>query len=111
MIATLLPLRFAIFYALVFMVFRQAADFFGLNRFFIEFSVEIQPMHTDRAGGLRMLGDYVFADALVVGTVSLILGMELLRVGAVLAVLTPEFYIELAIYFLAAPTVIFLFRL
>ncbi len=111
MIVSLLPLRFVIFYALVFMVVRQAAVLFGLNRFFLEFSVEIQPLHPDRAGGRRMLGDYVFTNGLVVGIVGLILGMALLRVRAVLAVLTPEFYVELATYLLAAPTVFFLFPL
>jgi hypothetical protein len=111
MAASLLPLRFIIFYALVFMLVRQLTVLFGLNQFFIEFSVEIQPLHPDRAGGLRMLGDYVFTNGLVVAIVGLILGMELLRVRADVAVVTPELYGELALYFLAAPTVFFLLPL
>ena len=111
MVASLLPLRFIAFYALVFMLVRQMAVLIGLNRFFVEFSVEIQPLHPDRAGGLRMLGDYVFTNGLVVAIVGLILGMELLRVRADLAVMTPELYGELAVYFLAAPSVFFLLPL
>ena len=111
MAASLLPLRFATFYALVFMLVRQVAVLFGLNRFFMEFSVEIQPLHPDRAGGLRMLGDYVFTNGLVVAIVGVSLGMELLRVRSGVTVVTPEFMAELAIYFLAAPTVFFLFPL
>jgi hypothetical protein len=111
MIASLLVLRFITFYALVFMLVRQLTVLFGLNQFFIEFSVEIQPLHPDRAGGLRVLGDYVLTNGLVVAVVGLILGMELLRVRSGLSVATPEFYGELAIYFLAAPTVFFLLPL
>lgn len=111
MVASLLPLRFVVFYALVFMVVRQAAVLFGLNRFFREFSVEIQPLHPDRAGGLRMLGDYVFTNGLVVGIVGLILGMDVLRVRADVAVITPELYAEFVAYFLAAPTVFFILPL
>jgi hypothetical protein len=111
MAASLLPLRFITFYALVFMLVRQLTVLFGLNQFFIEFSVEIQPLHPDRAGGLRILGDYVFTNGIVVAIVGLILGMELLRIRADVAVISPEFYGELAIYFLAAPTVFFLLPL
>jgi hypothetical protein len=57
------------------------------------------------------LGDYVFTNGLVVAIVGLILGMELLRIRADVALMTPEFYGELVIYFLAAPTVFFLFPL
>jgi hypothetical protein len=111
MVVSLLPLRFVTFYALVFMLVRQVAVLFGLNRFFMEFSVEIQPLHPDRAGGLRLLGDYVFTNGLVVAIVGLILGMELLRVKAEVAVTTPEFFAEFIAYFLAAPTVFFIFPL
>ena len=111
MIASLMPLRFLVFYALVFMLVRQAVVLYGLNRFFLEFSVEIQPLHPDRAGGLRMLGDYVLTNGLLIGVVGLILGLDLLRARANVAVLTPEFYGELIVYFLAAPTVFFLLPL
>jgi hypothetical protein len=108
MVAALLPLRFIIFYALTFIVVREVVVLIGLNRFFAEFTVEIQPMHPDRAGGLRVLGNYVLTTGLLIAVVGLYFGMQLLRAQTDAGVLSREFYIELAAYLLVAPIVFFL---
>lgn len=108
MISTLQPLRFIIFYAVVFILVRQVLVLIGLVRFFGEFAVEIQPLHPDRAGGLRVLGDYVLTSGMLSAVIGLVFGMDLLRGLANPALLTPEFYGELAVYFVVAPTAFFL---
>jgi hypothetical protein len=108
MMASIVPLRFLVFYAIVFVLVRQVVVLIGLNRFFSEFAVKIQPIHPDRAGGPRVLGDYVLTNGMLIAVLGLILGMELLRVRVDTASLTPEFYGELVAYFAVAPTVILL---
>jgi hypothetical protein len=80
----------------------------GLNLFFAEFTVEIQPMHPDRAGGLRVLGNYVLTTGLLIAVVGLYFGMQLLRAQTDVGVLSREFFLELATYLVLAPTTFFL---
>lgn len=108
MIAAILPLRFVMFYTLTFIVMRQIVVLIGLNRFFAEFNVEIQPMHPDRAGGLRLLGNYVLTTGILIAVVGLYFGMQLLRAQTDSGVLSREYFVELAAYLLVAPTVFFL---
>ena len=79
----------------------------GLNRFFYEFSVEIAPLHPDKAGGLRILGEYALTTGLFVGAIGLTFGMGVLRARLNPAVLAPEFYISMIVYFLMAPVLFF----
>ena len=97
------PLRFLGFYVLVFILARQVVVLIGLNRFFTEFQVEVAPLHPDRAGGLRPLGDYVLTTGFFVAVISLNFGMTFLRAQTNLEVMTAEFYGELAVYFILAP--------
>jgi hypothetical protein len=108
MIISYQPLRFITFYALVFILLRQIVVMIGLIRFFGEFTVEIQPLHPDRAGGLRVLGDYVLTNGMLIAMLGLILGMDILRGLANSAMLTPEIYLELGLYFVVAPMAFFL---
>jgi hypothetical protein len=96
-------IRFATFYMLVFIVVRQAFMIVGLNRFFSEFHVEIAPLHPDKAGGLRILGDYVLTTGFIFGAVGLNFGMGLLRLRLNPGVLTAEFYVSMVVYFILAP--------
>ena len=105
MIVSLQPLRFLTFYILVLIIIRQAVILLGLNRFFAQFSVEIQPLHPDQAGGLRVLGDYVFTNGLLIAVVGLYFGMELLRARTYGTVLSLEFLGQIALYLVAAPAI------
>ncbi len=105
MMVTFVPLRFLSFYVLMFIIARQAVVLVGLNRFFGRFTTEIQPLHPDHAGGLRVLGDYVFTNGLLIAVVGLYFGMEILRVRAYRTPLTVEFYVQLAVYLAAAPAI------
>jgi hypothetical protein len=108
MIATYQPLRFITFYALVLILVRQIVVMIGILRFFAQFTVDIQPLHPDRAGGLRVLGDYVLTNGLLIAVLGLVLGMDILRGLANSGMLTPEIYGELGLNFIAAPTAFFL---
>ncbi len=105
MIASAQPLRFIGFYCIVFILIRQIITLVSLNRFFAEFSVEIAPLHPDRAGGLRVLGDYVLSGAGILAIVGLYFGMTLLRGQTNPEVLTPEYYTEVTFYLAAVPVV------
>lgn len=107
-IATVVPLRFLAFYAVVFILFREIAAVIGVNLFLTIFPVEIAPLHPDKAGGLRSLGHYVLLRGVVLGLVGLLFGMNLLRVRLGLGELSGEFFVEMAIYALAAPSLFLL---
>jgi hypothetical protein len=96
-------IRFATYYMLVFIVVRQVYMIVGLNRFFSEFYVEIAPLHPDKAGGLRILGDYVLTTGFIFGTVGINFGMGFLRMRLNPGVLTVEFYVSMVLYFILAP--------
>lgn len=105
LIAAVVPLRFLVFYAVIFILVREIGALLGVNRFMRIFPVEISPMHPDKAGGLRVLGRYVLARGVILGLVGLLFGMNLLRTQLGLEVISGEFYLEMAIYALAAPTI------
>ena len=106
-IGTAQPIRFVSFYFVVYVLGRQIVTLFGLNRFFAQFSVDIAPVHPDRAGGLRVLGDYVLSSGLLLAILGSIFGMTFLRSWTNPGVLTPEFYLELVTYCLLAPILFF----
>jgi hypothetical protein len=101
-------IRFMIFYMLVYIIVRQVFMIIGVNRLFLEVPVTITPLHPDKAGGLRILGDYVLSIALVIGAVGLYFGMGFIRQGLNPYVITTEFYVLLTIYFFLAPLFFFL---
>lgn len=108
MIISLVVIRFIIFYMLVFIIVRQIFMIIGLNRFFSEIPVKVTPLHPDRAGGLRILGDYVLSTALIVGAVGLFFGMGIIRREWNPSIITAEFYVLMAVYFFLAPLFFFL---
>jgi hypothetical protein len=103
-VATIIPLRFISFYAVTFVLVREAITMIGANRFMAIFPVEISPMHPDKAGGLRILGNYVLKRGIIVGLVGLLFGMNLLRIRLGLGTLSSEFYFEMVIYAVATPS-------
>ena len=103
MLASSFLIRFLAFYMLVFIIVRQIFTIVGLNRFFAEIPIKIAPLHPDRAGGLRMLGDHVLSTGLIVAAVGLYFGMGILRKDINPHVITTEFYVLMLIYFLLAP--------
>ncbi len=107
-IATVVPLRFLAFYAVTFIMVRETIAIMGVNRFMSIFPVEIAPLHPDKAGGLRVLGHYVLARGVVLGLVGLLFGMNLLRVRMGIGTLSSEFYLEMVIYSIAAPSLFLL---
>ncbi len=107
MVYVLVPLRFLVFYEIVFIVIRQAVVIYAINQFLKIFQVEIAPMHPDKAGGLRMLGNYVLSTGLLLGVIGLVFGMRLLRVWQGLEVFTVELA-ELVIYITAGPAMFLL---
>jgi hypothetical protein len=107
LIVTAQAIRAVIFYMLVFIVVRQAFMIVGLNRFLSEFSVAIAPLHPDKAGGLRVLGDYVLKTGFFIGVIGLNFGMGLLRLRWNPAELTAEFYISMVLYLILAPLLFF----
>jgi hypothetical protein len=104
MIAGLLPLRFLAFYSIVFIVVRQVIAIILINRLLKKYPVEITPLHPDRAGGLLSLGQYVLTIGIGVALIGLILGMIVFRAQLGIETLGIEFYVEIALYALAAPT-------
>ncbi len=101
-------IRFLTFYMIVFIVIRQIFMIIGLNRFFSELSVNIAPLHPDKAGGLRILGNFVLTTGIMVGTIGLYFGAGFFRGRLNPALLTIEFYISTVIYFVLAPLIFFL---
>jgi len=108
MLASSFLVRFVVFYMIVYITVRQVFTIIGLNRFFSDLTVKIAPLHPDRAGGLRILGDYVLSTGLIIGVLGLYFGMGFLRRELNPLVITAEFYILLVIYFLLAPLFFFL---
>ena len=107
-IAAVVPLRFIAFYAVAFILVREIATLIGVNRFMSIFPIEVAPLHPDKAGGLRVLGRYVLARGIILGLVGLLFGMNLLRSQLGRESISGEFYLEMAIYALAAPTLFIL---
>jgi hypothetical protein len=108
LIATVVPLRFLAFYAVVFIMVRETITIIGVNRFMTIFPVEVAPLHPDKAGGLRVLGHFVLSRGIILGLVGLLFGMNLLRLRLGLGTLSWEFYLEMVIYAIAAPAVFLL---
>lgn len=108
MVASSLLIRLTAFYMVVFITIRQAFMIIGLNRLFAETSVMITPLHPDRAGGLRALGEYVLSTSVIIGAIGLYFGMGFVRQGMNPSILTWEFYGWMVIYFLLAPLFLFL---
>jgi hypothetical protein len=100
---TALPVRALGFYVVTLVLIRQTLVIIKLNRFFAEFTVDIAPLHPDKAGGLRMLGDYVLGSGFLIGVIGLNLSMTSLRGQAVPEYLTAEYYRELATFFALGP--------
>lgn len=101
-------IRLVTFYMLVFVIVRQVFTILGLNRLFTEIPIKIAPLHPDRAGGLRILGEYVLSTGLIVAAVGLYFGMGIVRRSINPIMITTEFYILMTIYFLLAPLFFFL---
>jgi hypothetical protein len=108
MIAGLLPLRFMGFYAVIFIVVRQAASIILVNRIFREFDVTVAPLHPDRAGGLLSIGHYLITIGLGMALVGFILGLTYLRVEIGIETMSAEFFLDIALYVIAAPILFFL---
>ena len=108
MLVSTFLVRLFTFYMLVYIIVRQIFMIIGLNRLFSELSVKIAPLHPDKAGGLRILGDYVLSLSLMIGAVGLYFGMGFLRRELNPLVITAEFYVLLTIYFVLAPLFFFL---
>ena len=108
MLASSFVVRFFTFYMLVYVILRQTYTIIGLNRLFAELTVKIAPLHPDKAGGLRILGDYVLSTSLIIGAVGLYFGMNFIRQELNPFVITAEFYALLALYFVLAPLFFFL---
>jgi len=108
MLVSSFVVRFFTFYMLVYIIIRQTYTIIGLNRLFSELSVKIAPLHPDKAGGLRILGDYVLSTSLIIGAVGLYFGMNFLRRELNPFVITAEFYGLLTLYFILAPLFFFL---
>lgn len=70
--------------------------------------MKVIPLHPDREGGLRILGDYVLSTALIVSAVGLNFGMGLIRRGINPHLITTEFYVLMGIYFILSPIFFFL---
>jgi hypothetical protein len=107
-VATVVPLRFLAFYAVTFILVRETIAILGVNRFMRIFPVDIAPLHPDKAGGLRVLGYYVLARGVVLGLVGLLFGMNLLRARMGIGTLSWEFYLEMIVYVIAAPSLFLL---
>lgn len=101
-------IRFLTFYMIVFIVIRQTFMIIGLNRLFSELSVNIAPLHPDKAGGLRILGNYVLTTGIIIGTIGLYVGAGFFRGRLNPDLLTIEFYASTVIYFVFAPLIFFL---
>lgn len=100
---TAYPLRALGFYVVTLALIRQALVIVKLNRFFSRFTVDIAPLHPDKAGGLRMLGNYVLGSGFLIGVIGLNLSMTSLRGQAAPEYLTAEYYRELVTFFALGP--------
>lgn len=96
------------FYAVLHIIVRQIITIRGINKFFHILKIDISPLHPDRAGGLRPLGQYVVTIGLGIGIIGLALGISLLRSRMGLEHLQNVFYINLAVYMFAAPVFFFI---
>lgn len=103
MLASSVFIRLISFYMVVLVIIRQGFIIIGLNRLFTDRSVTITPLHPDRVGGLRALGDYVLSTSVIIGAAGLYFGMGFIRQGMNPYVVTSEFYAWMAIYILLAP--------
>ncbi|MGB7874269.1 MAG: hypothetical protein WBL25_07780 [Anaerolineales bacterium] len=96
------------FYAVMHIVIRQIITIRGINKFFRTIDIEIAPLHPDKAGGLKPLGQYVVTIGLGIGIIGLALGISLLRSHMGLEKLEDIFYINLGVYLLVAPIFFFI---
>lgn len=96
------------FYAVLHIIVRQIITIRGINKFFHILKIDISPLHPDRAGGLRPLGQYVVTIGLGIGIIGLALGISLLRSHMGLEQLQSVFYINLAVYMLVSPVFFFI---
>lgn len=96
------------FYAVMHIVIRQIITIRGINKFFRTINIEVAPLHPDKAGGLKPLGQYVVTIGLGIGIIGLALGISLLRSHMGLEKLEDIFYINLGVYALVAPIFFFI---
>lgn len=99
---------FMSFYSVILILIRQIVIFRGINKFFQIIDVDIAPLHPDKAGGLRSLGQYVVTIGLGIGIIGLALGVSLLRFRMGLEVIDTVFYVGLVVYLLIAPIFFFI---
>lgn len=103
MAVALVPLRFVAFYCLIYILSRQVITSISVNQL-----LDIYPrdavLRLDRDSGLFKLGYYVVSIGFFAGLVGLVLGLTLMRIHQGLEKYTVEFFIDLALYIIAAPT-------
>lgn len=82
------------------------------SRLFTKFTVYVQPLHPDRAGGLSPLGNFSLALSYIVTLIGLLLvttpiTRHFLEVGTIGFKWTPDILVGLGVYVVAAPIVFF----
>lgn len=106
LLATLMT--FLSFYAVFQTIIRQIIAMIGINNFFKLVRIEISPLHPDRAGGLKSLGQYSVTIGLGIGVIGLALGVSILRAGMQLEQLTGLFIVNIGLYLVLAPFFFFI---
>jgi len=99
----LLPLRFMAFYALVYVIARQAITIISVNRLLDVYPKDVV-LQLDGNAGLFKLGRHTLSIGLIAGLVGLIFGLTLLRIQQGLENYSAEFVLEIIIYLVASPT-------
>ena len=107
-IITRLFIRFITIYTLLMFLVRQLTVTVGINRIFRRAKVKLTPLHPDRAGGLRMMGNFALGSAGLVMVVGSLLSLQYVdaRLGG--PPLGPEFLVEVLVYLVGGPAVFFL---
>ncbi len=90
------------------MIVRQVIAMVGINKFFRLIRLEISPLHPDRAGGLKPLGQYAVTIGLGLGVIGLALGISILRSHMGIEQLGSAFYLNLGLYLVSAPFFFFI---
>jgi hypothetical protein len=96
------------FYSVFQILVRQVFIFRGINKFFDFMKIDIAPLHPDKAGGLRSLGQYVVTIGFGIGIIGLALAVSLIRSQTEFETLGAVFYLSLGVYLLAAPLFFFI---
>jgi len=108
LLALRLAIRFITFYTLLMFLVRQIQVSVSINRFFKRFRANMNPLHPDESGGLRVLGSYALNSAGLVMFVGILLSLQYLSAQWGNAPLGPEFLVEVLIYLIAGPAVFFI---